>query len=219
MRFLNKLVRHGRVPPLNQDQIRHLTGLYRADLAFALEKNPCLLDFVKGLPPDCGAPFASLDLKVTMLKPGWFPCIPGWHLDDFYRPQDGTPNPQPLLLDLPQHNSRHFAVVYGDCSLTEFLAEPITLPVPLPEDCKGPLYGYYNSLIGDRERSECLRLLTAPETLWEFDSLTWHRGTAAHKEGWRAFVRLTYGTTRPPKNEIRNQTNVYVPEHLWTTGW
>lgn len=214
MRFPNRLIRHVELPALSQDQIRQMVGLYRADLRFALERNSCLLDFVNAMPADTGEKYYSLDVKVVMLKPGWLPCIPGWHLDDFYRP-DGK---QPDLANLPAHNSRHFMAIYGDCCLTEFLTEPIELPVPLPSELSGPIYGHYNRLIGDGER-EHLKLLVASESLWEFDSLTWHRGVAAYKEGWRALVRCTLGNERPPRNEVRTQTNVYIPERLWETGW
>lgn len=215
--FSNKFTYHNRkLFFLTQEQIRTMPMLYRADVAFALKKAPLLWDFISHLPVN---PFSfkyqSLDVKVTMLKKGWYPCIPGWHCDDFYRPTGG----QPDLANLwPAHNSRHFMVLYGDASLTEFLDFPLQMPEPKGS---GPVYGFYNTLINDLPKDVYSgHAATAySEGLYEFDSMTFHRGMPATKDGWRAFVRLTLGNERPPKNEVRSQVQVYVPHDKLEAGW
>jgi hypothetical protein len=206
---------HVRLLPISQEGIRTLPMLYRADVDFALSKVPVLWDFISHLPVN---PFLfkyrSLDVKVAMLKKGWYPCIPGWHCDDFYRPT-GT---QPDILNLASHNSRHFMALYGDASLTEFLDFPLMFPDP---PSTGTVYGFYNRLINnlDRDVSSGYPVKALSERLYEFDSMTFHRGMPATKGGWRAFVRLTLGSERPPKNEIRSQVNVYVPHNELEAGW
>src|SRR6267378_1082948 len=193
--FSNKFVDHHRALfHLTQDQIRTMPMLYRANVAFALDKVPLLWDFVRSIPVNpWDYKYQSLDVKVTMLKRGWYPCIPGWHCDDFYRPTGG----QPDVANLSRHNSRHFMVLYGDSSLTQFLTFPFVLPKPSKLQT---VYGEYNREINQAGEQGVTAL---SEHLYEFDSLTFHRGMPATHDGWRAFVRLTLGDEGPPRNEIR----------------
>lgn len=215
--FPNKFVDHHRALTfLTQNQIRTMPMLYRADLSFALQKAPILWDFVSHLPIN---PFEykyqSLDVKVTMLKRGWYPCIPGWHLDDFYRPTGA----QPDLVNLHKHMSKHFMVVYGDASLTEFLTSSIELPHWMERIGQETIYGFYNRKINEMLEQHKLSAPILSEHLYEFDSTSFHRGLPATRDGWRAFVRLTLGSERPPKNEVRSQVNVYVPHDELEAGW
>jgi hypothetical protein len=100
------------------------------------------------------------------------------------------------------------------------LGHPITLPLP-PKGEK--VYGFYDALINNRIRmgfvpGSSVRSLES-NRVYGFTLLDFHRGVAAYAEGWRAFVRLTLGNERAPKNEIRSQVNVYVPEHSLYAGW
>jgi hypothetical protein len=197
--------------PISQNQVRTIPMLYRASIPFALEHAPTLQEFVDSvkstwLPPH---KYESLDVKIAMLKKGWWPCIPGWHLDDFYRPT----GEQPDIKNLNEHLSTHFMTLYGDSSLTEFLSGETQLGLP-PET--GTVYGYYDKVI---ESSGLPKTVVKSETLYRFTSTDFHRGMPATKDGWRAFVRLTIGNERPPKDEIRTQVQVYVPFDKMFSGW
>lgn len=151
------------------------------------------------------------DTRVHMLMPGMYPCIPGWHCDDFYRPVQGG---QPDLINAPR--AWHTALVLdcGSGSLTEFIDENLTLPVNQPERGK-TLYGTYDRII---EARRPLRILTAPSGVAvHFDQHTWHRGMPATSRGWRMFLRMTQSAHLTPRNEIRSQTQVYLTQT--NGGW
>jgi hypothetical protein len=194
--------------------------LYRASREFARSINNHVinefLDAVPGAPIhlDTGSEYESLDIKVCMLKEGWWPCIPGWHADDFWRGQDG----QPALGELREHPSSHYMVLHGDCSLTQFLASSF-LPYP-PKDLDSPVYGFYNQMV-DEIVTACPDRLKTVESgkLYKFTESDFHRGMPATKDGWRAFFRLTHSRHRQPKDEIRQQVQVYVPHKQMFRGW
>lgn len=211
MKFGGGLWELGPLTPLSQDQVRKLPMLYRASLDFALQHAPELEEFVTRVRETNPQPhrYESLDVKVAMLKRGWWPCIPGWHLDDFYRPT----GEQPDIAHLPEHPSTHFMVLFGDSSLTQFLEQEYELELPPPT---GTVYGFYDKLI---ENGGVPRMTVEQNTLYRFTSTDFHRGMPATKDGWRAFVRLTLGNERPPKDEIRSQVQVYVPQDKLFAGW
>lgn len=205
-------IRAPKLAPLSQDQIRQMPMLYRADMDFAEKNCPALEEFLflarAYYPNRGGYKYESLDAKVTMLKPGWWPCIPGWHLDDFYRP-----NGQPDIENLTYHSSIHLMALFGDASLTEFVDQKINLPLP-PQD--EVVYGFYNREI---ERLKPRTVICQENTIYHFSAFDFHRGMPATKSGWRGFVRLTFSNERPPKNEIRSQVQVYVPHDELFKGW
>jgi hypothetical protein len=154
-----------------------------------------------------------IDSRVHMLMPGWYPCIPGWHHDDV--PRKG-PFGQPDY-DTPAYRADHcMALVNGDVAPTEFaLGEAIFPKIP---DGIGPVYKHYDKIVNDLLDADKLLRYQAPsnQLIW-FDWQTWHQGVPAVKFGWRWFGRLSYETDRVPTNEIRTQTQVYLP--VPKEGW
>lgn len=66
-----------------------------------------------------------VDSRVHMLMPGWYPAIPGWHLDDIPRlPRTGQPNHL-----TPSYEAHHMCMIVdmGTGSLTEFLSGTVAL--------------------------------------------------------------------------------------------
>lgn len=56
---------------------------YRADMGFAWKHGgPITQDFLGLLPQDWYDSPVTIDSRVHMLMPGWYPCIPGMHHDD-----------------------------------------------------------------------------------------------------------------------------------------
>src|SRR5581483_8995915 len=96
-----------------------LPQLYRADEKFAKEEaSPffrALIDQIAALYAGDGFKFTSIDTRTHMLMKGMYPCIPGWHCDDFYRPDGGQPDLENVEKEAPQ---KHYIVVLGDCSMT-----------------------------------------------------------------------------------------------------
>jgi hypothetical protein len=150
-----------------------------------------------------------VDTRVSMLVPGMYPCIPGWHTDDFWRP-DGKHTD---LLTVPE--AEHLVLNLGDNSNTVFVDEPISIDV-LPVELLGDrsIHSVIHEVV---ERQQPLTL-TAKDSCWyRMWPTTIHRGSAATERGWRVFFRLTGSNHRFAKDEVRSQTQVYVTE--LSRGW
>ena len=185
-----------------------LPQLYRADENFAkTEASPYfrnLIEQIAALYAGDGFKYTSIDTRTHMLMKGMYPCIPGWHCDDFYRPDGGQPDLLNVEEKAPQ---KHYIVVLGDCSMTRFLCGHISLPSPeeLPKD--EPVYFHYDKLIG--EKLENYKFVEENK-IYSFGPLAFHAGSTATKNGFRTFIRVTRSNHRMPKNENRYQSNVYV---------
>jgi hypothetical protein len=202
-------ISHAPLAEATQDQIRTLPMLYRASREFARSlNNPVINDFLANA-SESGFRYESLDIKVCMLKQGWWPCIPGWHLDDFHRGIDG----QPALDQLENYRCRHIMALHGDSSLTQFCEGEFELP---PFVLDQPVYGWYNKQIN--RRYSCFQTIES-RRVYEFTESDFHRGVEATHDGWRAFFRLTQSNHREPKNEIRSQVQIYVPQAQFFRGW
>lgn len=191
---------------------RTLTQFYRASAEFAYEHGGGFFRELLPLLDLTGGKFVSIDSRVHMLMPSWYPCIPGWHCDDFHRPEG-----QPALESLPA--IKHYCVVLGaEVSTTEFLWQPVDLPSPTElyevHGSDRPLYAHYNEIIESNNFKT--RRLRSGEVL-KFSGLDFHRGLPADRAGWRAFIRITVSDHREPKNEIRTQTQVYLTAPF--EGW
>lgn len=151
------------------------------------------------------------DSRVHMLMPGWYPCIPGWHLDDVPRERSDK---QPNHVD-PSYKSEHLMAIVGDASRTEFALGELTLNEP---PIGSTIYGQWTK---DVEllcsMGHLARFTVLPNYLYHFDWQSWHRGMPATKNGWRWFGRLSWKTERKVTNEIRAQTQVYLP--AVDAGW
>lgn len=155
-----------------------------------------------------------IDSRVHMLMPGWYPCIPGWHLDDVPRTRpDGQPEH-----DHPAYKASNILAIIGDASITEFIDGPLEL-----QDVgygEGAVYGKWNAEINRRLASgnSQISISQVPECrLVRFGFGAFHRGVPATKNGWRFFIRANYNTARKVHNEIRQQVQVYLP--VPEMGW
>lgn len=151
-----------------------------------------------------------IDSRVHMLKTGWWPCIPGWHIDDFHRGGDGQPDLASLSADLG-----HVMAIVGNYSRTEFLDGEVELTDPPAGVVK---YGWYNNQIRKLVAGQFVAPVPVePGRLYWFGGSDFHRGTPATKDGWRWFIRATSGSDRKPVNEIRRQVQVYlaIPDEGW----
>lgn len=164
-------------------------------------------EFIECLPDEWLESNCIVDSRVHMLMPGWYPCIPGWHLDDVPRTREDG---QPDHLN-PKYKSEHLLGIVGDCSKTEFAVGSCQLEEPAIGKV---VYGEWHSDIEEvlsRENSPLQRISAEPGIMYQFDWQTWHRGTSATHSGWRWFIRLSRNTERKIVNEIRTQTQVYLP--------
>jgi hypothetical protein len=153
-----------------------------------------------------------IDSRVHMLFPAFFPAIPGWHHDDIPRTRsDGQPNYDDHF-KMPRHV---MCLLNGDIAPTEFAIGEADFPVvPLGQK----VYKEWSPLVDQFITEGKMKLRKAESNiLIGFNGFTWHRGVAAVKAGWRFFIRASTNTDRTPKNEIRQQVQVYLP--CLEEGW
>lgn len=161
-----------------------------------------------------------IDTRVHMLMPGMFPAIGGWHCDAIPRGKDGQPDfTRTSIID----NIRHYLLVVdaGTGSLTEFLEASPTFTSTLERLDTPPgktVWGHHSEVVQNNLASGLVSsTLIESGKLYEFSAKDYHRATPATGSGWRFFLRASVNTLNSPKNEIRNQVQVYLPtEHL---GW
>lgn len=215
----------GLLPDFDPLTVEQEPQFFSADIAYAYyHGGPITRAFIDALPAEWrGDPAAVLDSRVHMLMAGWYPCIPGWHLDDIPRTRkDGQPDHAN-----PAYRADHILALIGDCSRTAFLTGNIKLmDVPdgeLPTTGICPATSIYGKWHGDIEqyleyRQEAVRQEYAPERrLIQFNDQSFHRGSPATHSGWRWFARVSRNTQRPIYNKTRTQTQVYLPAP--NEGW
>lgn len=184
--------------------------LFSADVRFArAHGGPITRAFLEYVPFE-----SVIDSRVHMLMPGWYPCIPGWHLDDIPRTRpDGQPDHKH-----PAYTSSSIMMIAGDASVTEFIEGELGLSdIGITE---GAVYGRWNACINHMlAQPNCqIAVRQVPNySLVKFGWGAFHRGVPATKFGWRFFIRANYNTARDVKNEIRRQTQVYLP--VPEVGW
>lgn len=156
---------------------------------------------------------AVIDTRVHMLMPNWYPCIPGYHHDDVPRPNNG----QPDYIN-PSYRSQHcLALVNADVCPTEFAVGSAVFELPEENEI---IYKKWHNDVMRYIKEGKLKVHKAPDRkLIYFNDRTWHQGTAAVKNGWRWFGRISWNTDRVKTvtNEIRKQVQVYL-DNL-TEGW
>ena len=147
-----------------------------------------------------------IDTKTTMLMPGMFPCIGGWHGDEVPRTKE---NPQPNL-NLCDENVIHYICLIPSVksiSNTEFLSESVEIE-------------YNEQEVWKTVNQNVLKLNPKKFSIqdgyiYSFDQKSLHRGVAANNKGWRFFFRASV-LKKEPLNKIRKQVQVYLdPNQSW----
>jgi hypothetical protein len=194
------------LPKFDDATIEKEPMLFHASEEFARAKGgPITHAFLDGI-ADWGP--VVIDSRVHMLMPGFWPCIPGWHVDDVPRTRaDGQPDHTN-----PCYKSEHVLALFGDCSLTQFTEGDFMLEDPEP--FTGKVYQLWNRYL---EKQALHISAVPPETLCFFNWQSLHRGQPATKRGWRLFIRASRSTHERPVNKIRVQTQVYLvdPTESW----
>ena len=200
----------------SKEEISNEPMFYRASFDFAWDNGGNITKhflssmMTKGWNPDK----VTIDSRVHMLMPGWYPCIPGMHHDDIPRTRsDGQPD-----YENPGYNAKHLiGLVNAEIAPTEFALGEIDLEIP-PE---GQLiYRDWHPKIMQAIADGKMESFKAKSgIMYEFDNYSFHQGTAAVSSGWRWFIRVSKDTDRALdcKNEIRKQTQVYMENPV--EGW
>lgn len=161
----------------------------------------------------------EIDIKVHMLMPGQFPCIPNWHCDNVPRcPDTGKTS----------YSGAEEAYVSGEPPMylwvsgtpcTRFLARPLTEKGWTPRS-HGELADYIRDVEAKTADNHALTCLIKPQHFYSMDRLTPHQGTAAQEHTWRIFMRLTHKDClpdRPKTSVLRRHSQVYLDSANF--GW
>ncbi len=199
----------------SKDDIKNEPMVFSASAAFAYRMGGQITQHIIESIEEEGAELPDenlvIDTRVHMLKPGWFPSIPGWHCDAIPRNRKKIPD-----LNHPAVDSiKHYLCIldFETNSLTEFLHEQ---PKGLPETVEGEnLWGVHSRLIKERG---LLSYQVKNGGIYQFGAREYHNTTPATGHGFRLFFRASENTlTRGPLNEARRQVQTYLPyEDL---GW
>lgn len=213
-RFNSQVQLGAKIPDFTQIEVKNEPMLFGCDFSHAWDLGgPITKEFLKTLPEDWkNAKDLITDSRVHMLMPGFWPCIPGNHLDDLPRE---LPNGQPNHRN-PSYLAEHvMCLVNGEVAPTEFaLGE-----AEFPEISEGEkYYKVWHPIVEEKVKAGELSKFCAPSNqLIYFNCHTWHQGVQAVKNGWRWFIRCSRNTGRKPNNEIRRQVQVYLSEPM--EGW
>lgn len=208
--FLSYIRQSSWMDAYTEDQIKQEPMFFNCTTKFAAENGgPITKKFISLLAKEYQE--GILDSRVHMLMKGWYPCIPGWHHDDMPRnTADGQPN-----YKNPDYRAKHcLALVNSDIAPTQFLIGEIQ--VPEPEEGR-VVYEQWNFHLMYENTNGGGKRVEAKDRLYYFDCDTFHRGTAAVKNGWRWFGRVSIDTHRKPTNEIRRQVQIYMS--AVNAGW
>ena len=212
--FDSRINMKGKMPIFPAEAIKDEPMFWSCDLNFAKEHaGPITKSFLENLPMDWKDTTHGLilDSRVHMLMEGFWPCIPGWHLDDVPR-QRIDHQPEHFT---PDYKSEHLLCFIGEESRTEFALGKGTLIEPAIGET---IYGAWDPQIEQMCQENKLERLTAiGGIMYEFNWQTWHRGMRSTGQGWRWFARISRKTKRPVMNEIRRQTQVYM--ETINAGW
>lgn len=227
MLFTPKWGKVAQLPNFSQEEIKFEPMFFGASLPFAFANGGVITrTFVREIqtmyPAGRNPSEWILDSRAHMLKPGWMPCIPGWHVDDFYRPK--AMNGQSDLWSKPRSHRLHILGVFGIDAFTEFLAPEKAAEFNFSKEDILPgesVHGAGNRILNDLNLP---RKSATDGALTLFDTHDWHRGTVATMDSWRLFIRVSlfqeglgHEDSRPIVNEIRKQTQVYLP--AYEAGW
>ena len=210
MRLKPYVVQEGFFPNPSQSALKVQPMVRKASKDFALKNGGKILnDFLTSFVPwdDC-----VVDSKLVMVKPGWYPAIPGWHLDAAPRGEDGLPTLQANSL-----NSEHIALNIGVEVPTMYLLEELDLPEKSQNSKEeGPIYKIWDRHIKNIDGLD-VALSYAGDVI-RFDGKSLHRCSESRVSGWRMFIRASRNTGRLPANEMRTQVQVYM-NGLDKAGW
>lgn len=181
---------------------------------------PLTLQMLDAIPTDWYAQAAELnlypniDVRVHRLYPGDYPAVPGWHCDGEYRE---TYHSQPDLSHVPLH--RHLVGTISSheegVSLTEFVAEPVTVDINENHPTDGVWQQVHEHITKVNPRT-----LTAEDgTLYDFSSFTLHRATPTIHRGWRLFLRASMWHKPYLNGEGTLARQEYVYRVSETKGW
>ena len=142
--------------------------------------------------------------------PGMYPAIPGWHCDDWPRPDYGAQPDPSMRHPLAYHITCFVDTFDGDLSATEYVLSQLQLDVSEGT----PLWQQVHKQI---EELNVPRARMRGGAVYRFSGDTIHRATPAKARGWRYWFRFSTMHRKPDKALTPGPEQVYVLSE--ENGW
>ncbi len=187
-------------------------GLFRCDLNQAYDLLPELSSLYDSAPIQGEQSEWEIDVKIHMLMPGQWPCIPNWHCDYVPRGENGITDYQ-LAKQRVAEGAPPMLLWVSGTPCTQFLSRRVTMPY-VPQNHSG-IADFIHQLCQKEDMHDDRPLLTSidPQQWVSMSSLTPHRGMVSDKHQWRIFARLTHKSIAPVRSQtssIRRHCQVYL---------
>lgn len=175
------------------EEIANETGMFSASPNFVAEHGgPLTQEILAAIPNEWYAEaerlglYPNIDVRVHRLYQDDYPAVPGWHCDGEFRENYHS---QPDLTKVPTH--RHLvgtvSTDVSGVSLTEFVTDPVTIPI----DLTGTDQGIWEQVHHWVDEHKPQTQESQDGLLYDFSSWTLHRCTPAKIRGWRLFFRAS----------------------------
>ena len=167
--------------------------------------------------------YIVVDTRISMLLPGSYPSIPGWHTDGVPRGDDldpggkGLPNIEAQVNGEISEPRYHLLAGGANDAMPRFVVEKASFDVP---NLDADLYACLSRSVADKIPFGLRTLDVRPWDVWEFDWWSIHSATAATQRGWRYLIRVTETDHITPRVKlddfIRSHAQIYMPMEF---GW
>ena len=153
----------------------------------------------------------EIDVKIHMLMPRQWPCIPNWHCDNVPRDENGFTDY--AAAENVVANAPPMYLWMNNTPCTQFLSRDVTIPF-IPKN-HSEVAEFIMKLGKNEDFHDDRPFLTSiePQQWVAMNSLTPHRGQQSDKNQWRIFARLTHSSilpTRAQTSVIRKHCQVYL---------
>lgn len=155
----------------------------------------------------------EIDIKIHMLMPNQYPCIPNWHCDNVPRDENGITDYQRAEAQSIVGKEHPMFLWISSTPCTEFLTRELIYPgYPTSHS---DVADFINNLVERQCSYEVMPLTTfvEPNVWYAMDRRTPHRGTLSQKNQWRVFCRLTHKSMmkeRVQTSVVRRHSQVYL---------
>ena len=207
--------------PATAEAIEATPVLRRPSLETAVQfGGPVVRRLLEQVPLRGDRSYVTVDTKVTLLMPGWYPAIPGWHTDGVPRGTDLSPDGKgaPRLdeqVDMGE-GPRYHVISVGLDSPTEFIDQTFDLEMEHYDSTQ--LYAELTRKVETLVQNGDLSTVAVSDRWVSWDWWNVHRAIPATATGWRLLIRVTESDQLKPRTAdfIRAQSQVYVPVEF---GW
>lgn len=178
--------------------LRKERQFYQSSIEFVYDNGgPIAKEFIGKL-PFLAHDNVLVDLRVHSLQAGYYPAIPGYHLDWLPRTNKGA---DPIVDTIPDYD--HVVLVVAESSLTEFVVDDMMIALP-----EVKAFEHANRQIkASGAKTEYIR----SGDMVQFTSRDWHRPSPALGNEWRLLIRASRIDHKQPVNRFVDQSQVYIP--------